>query len=50
MKKDKAGKVNIRVTEKMKTDLEKLAIENKREFSDYIRLLYQYAIDKKLKF
>lgn len=46
----KQDKVNVRVDEKTKQDLEKLAVNNKREFSDYMRLLYQYAINKKLKF
>ena len=50
MNKDKSHKVNIRVHEKMKQDLEKLAANNKREFSDYMRLLFEYAIAKKLKF
>jgi hypothetical protein len=46
----KDGQVIVRVNKKMKSDLEKLADNNKREFSDYMRLVFQYAIDKKLKF
>ena len=46
----KDEQVIVRVTKKMKVELEKTAQNNKREFSDYMRLLYQYAIDKKLKF
>jgi hypothetical protein len=50
MKDNKDLKVVVRTEEKMKSDLEKLAKDNKREFSDYIRLLFEYAIAKKLKF
>ena len=50
MKENKDLKVVVRTDEKMKSDLEKLAKENKREFSDYMRLLFEYAIAKKLKF
>lgn len=46
----KNDRILVRVEKKQKKQLEKLANENKREFSDYIRLVCQYAIDKKLKF
>ena len=40
----------VRVAPEVKKNLHKLAKANIRELSDYIRLLYQLAIDKKFKF
>jgi hypothetical protein len=42
--------VPVRVETKMKLGLTKLSKASKRELSDYIRLLFQYAIDNNLKF
>ncbi len=47
---NKETTIVIRTEEQVKDKLIKLAKENKREFSDYMRLLYEYAIEKKLKF
>lgn len=49
IKEEKTDKLEVRLTKKMKTDLQKLAEVSKRELSDYLRLLYQNAIDKKIK-
>ena len=46
----KDDKVIVRMEQKMKGQLKKLATDNKREFSDYLRLVLQHAIDKRLKF
>lgn len=40
----------VKTEDKMKEALSKLAADNKRQLSDYVRLLYQHAIEKKLKF
>lgn len=41
--------VIVKVEDKMKADLKKLADASSRDFSDYIRRVFEYAIDKKLK-
>ena len=46
----KEQSIIVRVDDKTKENLMKLAKDNKREFSDYMRLLYEYAIEKKMKF
>jgi hypothetical protein len=45
----KDDKVIVRMEKKMKAQLIKLAKESKREFSDYLRLILQDAIDRKFK-
>ena len=45
----KDDKVIVRMEQKMKGQLKKLAKENKRELSDYLRFVLQDAIDKKFK-
>ena len=47
MKKDEA--IIVKTDKKMKSELAKLAKENNRDFSDFLRRLYQYAIDIKIK-
>jgi antitoxin component of RelBE/YafQ-DinJ toxin-antitoxin module len=42
--------IGCRVDEKTKEEIEQTAGNNKRDLSDYLRLLLQYAIEKKLKF
>lgn len=41
--------VIVKVEKKMKEGLKKQAQMNDREFSDYLRKLFQYAIDNKIK-
>jgi predicted DNA-binding protein len=45
----KNDKVIIRVEKGMKDKLENLAKDNKRNLSDYLRLVMEAAINKKLK-
>lgn len=45
----KQDTVIVKVEKKMKADLIKLAKENNREFSDFMRQLFQKAINEKTK-
>jgi len=42
--------IGCRIDEQTREKIEQAARNNKRELSDYLRLLFEYAIDKKLKF
>lgn len=45
----KTETIIIRVDKKMKSDLTKLAEENRRELSDFIRILFEDIIKSKTK-
>lgn len=42
--------IGCRIDEGTRGKIEQAARNNKRELSDYLRLLFDYAIEKKLKF
>ncbi len=42
--------IGCRIDERTRAKIEQAAQNNKRELSDYLRLLFDYAIEKKLKF
>jgi hypothetical protein len=46
----KTATIIFKVTPQMKSDVSKLAGENKRELSDYLRLLIEKSIKDKIKF
>jgi len=46
----KTEKISVRITTDAKKKLHAVAKQNKREPSDYIRLLIEHAIKKKIKF
>jgi predicted transcriptional regulator len=46
---EKNASITIRVSEKTKRELKKLAQENKRDFSDYVRRALTEIADKKIK-
>lgn len=45
----KTETLTIRIDKNVKEKLQKLADENKRKFSDYIHLVLELAVEKKLK-
>ena len=48
-KMEKDASITVRVSEKTKKKLKKMADENRREFSDFIRLLLTDVADEKIK-
>lgn len=48
-KMEKDASITVRVSEKTKKKLRKMAEENRREFSDFIRLLLTDIADEKIK-
>ncbi|MEO8087033.1 MAG: ribbon-helix-helix protein, CopG family [Bacteroidota bacterium] len=46
---EKDSSITVRVSEKTKKKLRKMAEENRREFSDFIRLILTDIADEKIK-
>ena len=45
----KTETIIVRVTEEMKLKIEEVAHESRRELSDYLRLIFEDVINKKIK-
>ena len=46
---EKDSSITIRVSEKTKKKLNKMAVDNRREFSDFVRLILTDVADEKIK-